>query len=196
MEAFTKDSLGTRSTRAIRPLPWRMDPCFGVRGGAGATPVSVGCAATTPPSVAFAPSWVTPAPPLEVPCVFWPCESHTESHGESTANDKENSNASYIPKQPKRERGQISIKLDRVVLRRLEQYGRFLESSRDYIINSTLELVFRKDKSFAAWLETEGALGDAEGSSSAAADLSAQDKSRHAAKQPDRNVTPGSHSEA
>ena len=70
MEAFTKDSLGTRSTRAIRPLPWRMDPCFGVRGGAGATPVSVGCAATNPTVLALAPSWVTPAPPLRVPRVF------------------------------------------------------------------------------------------------------------------------------
>ncbi len=42
--------------------------------------------------------------------------------------------SSYIPKQPKRERDQISIKLDRDVLRRLEQYGRYLESSLDYII--------------------------------------------------------------
>ena len=70
--------------------------------------------------------------------------------------------SSYIPKQPKRERDQISIKLDRDVLRKLEQYGRFLESSRDYIISSALELVFRKDKAFAAWLETEQASGDAE----------------------------------
>lgn len=59
--------------------------------------------------------------------------------------------SSYIPKQPKRERDQISIRLDRDVLRRLEQYGRFLDSSRDYIINAALELVFRKDKAFAAW---------------------------------------------
>jgi len=70
--------------------------------------------------------------------------------------------SSYIPKQPKRERDQISIRLDRDVLRRLEQYGRFLESSRDYIINAALELVFRKDKSFSAWLETEQAADDAQ----------------------------------
>jgi hypothetical protein len=48
------------------------------------------------------------------------------------------------------------------VLRRLEQYGRFLESSRDYIISAALDLVFRKDKAFAAWLETEESTGDAE----------------------------------
>jgi hypothetical protein len=63
--------------------------------------------------------------------------------------------SSYIPKQPKRERDQIAIKLDRDLLRKLELYGRYLESSRDYIISSALELVFRKDKAFAAWLEAE-----------------------------------------
>ena len=72
--------------------------------------------------------------------------------------------ASYIPKQPKRERDQIAIKLDRDVLRKLELYGRYLESSRDYIISAALELVFRKDKVFAAWLETDGSAGDEEGS--------------------------------
>ncbi len=63
-KAFTKDSLQSPSTRAIRPSTWRMDPCFGVRGGAGATPVSVGCAATNPFRPRCAPTWVTPAPPL------------------------------------------------------------------------------------------------------------------------------------
>jgi hypothetical protein len=76
--------------------------------------------------------------------------------------------SSYIPKQPKRERDQISIKLDRDVLRRLEHYGRFLESSRDYIINSVLKLDFRKDKSFSAWLETDEESGEAEGSTATA----------------------------
>jgi predicted transcriptional regulator len=103
--------------------------------------------------------------------------------------------SSYIPKQPKRERGQISIKLDRDVLHKLEQYGRFLESSRDYIINAALELVFRRDKSFSVWLETEQASRAAAGSR-VAADPSVKDRSQHAAKQPDRNVTPGSNSEA
>ena len=70
--------------------------------------------------------------------------------------------SSYIPKQPKPERDQISIKLDRDVLRKLELYGRFLESSRDYIISAALDLVFRKDKAYAAWLETEKSAGDAE----------------------------------
>jgi hypothetical protein len=54
------------------------------------------------------------------------------------------------------------------VLRRLEQYRRFLESSRDYIITAALDLVFREDKSFVAWLETQQASSEVGGSSFAA----------------------------
>ncbi len=86
MEAFTKDSLQSPSTRAIRPGPWRIDPCFGVKGGAGATPVSVGCAATNPFRPRFAPAWVTPAPPPPGSL----CSLQCGSHRESTANQKEN----------------------------------------------------------------------------------------------------------
>jgi hypothetical protein len=63
MEEFTKDSLRSPCTRAIRPGPWRMDPCFGVRGAAGATPVSVGCAATKPFRPRFAPRGSLPPLP-------------------------------------------------------------------------------------------------------------------------------------
>ena len=83
--------------------------------------------------------------------------------------------SSYIPKQPKRERDQIAIRLDREVLRKLELYGRFLESGRDYIIGAALDLVFRKDKTFAAWLETEESAGDADDSTTTA-HRSANDK--------------------
>jgi hypothetical protein len=44
--------------------------------------------------------------------------------------------ATVIPKQRKKERDPITIKLDRDVLQNLEHYCRFLESSRDYVINS------------------------------------------------------------
>jgi hypothetical protein len=93
MEAFTNDSLRNPATRAVRPSTWRIDPCFGVKGGAGATPVSVGCAATNPFRPRSAPAWVIPAPPPRVHCVSWPCESH----GESTANQKEISNVFLHP---------------------------------------------------------------------------------------------------
>ena len=48
MDAFTRDNLQSPSKRAFRPSTWRIDPFFGVKGGAGATPVSVGYAATHP----------------------------------------------------------------------------------------------------------------------------------------------------
>jgi hypothetical protein len=85
METFTKDPLRSPSTGAIRRRPWRLDPFSGVRGGAGATPVSVGCAATNPTVLAPAPSGVTPAPPPRVHRVFRPYELHREL----TAKDKE-----------------------------------------------------------------------------------------------------------
>ena len=40
-----------------------------------------------------------------------------------------------IPKQLKKERHQITIRLDRDVLQDLEHYCRYLESARDYVIN-------------------------------------------------------------
>ena len=88
-----KTAFGAPPTRAVRPGPWRIDPCFGVKGGAGATPVSVGCAATNPIRPRSAPSWVTPAPPPRVHCVF----GHANRHGESTANQKEISNVFLHP---------------------------------------------------------------------------------------------------
>ena len=64
--------------------------------------------------------------------------------------------SSFIPKQPKKEREQIAIKLDRDVLRSLEQYCRYLDSSRDYVIGAALEFIFRKDKHFADWVQGHG----------------------------------------
>ena len=61
-----------------------------------------------------------------------------------------------IPKQPKKERDQITIKLDRDVLQTLEHYCRYLESSRDYVINQCLVFIFRKDRPFTEWLAGQG----------------------------------------
>ena len=55
---------------------------------------------------------------------------------------------SFIPKQPKKDRDQITIKLDRDVLQNLERYCRYLDSSRDYVINQCLVFIFRKDRQF------------------------------------------------
>ena len=64
--------------------------------------------------------------------------------------------ATVIPKQPKKERDQITIKLDRDVLQTLENYCRYLESSRDYVINQCLAFIFRKDRPFAEWSASQG----------------------------------------
>jgi predicted transcriptional regulator len=59
--------------------------------------------------------------------------------------------SSFIPKQPKKDRDQITIKLDREVLENLERYCRYLDSSRDYVINQCLVFIFRKDRQFNEW---------------------------------------------
>ena len=64
--------------------------------------------------------------------------------------------ATVIPKQPKKERDQITIRLDRDVLETLEHYCRYLESSRDWVINQCLTFIFRKDKPFTLWLAGQG----------------------------------------
>ena len=63
---------------------------------------------------------------------------------------------SFIPKQPKKDRDQITIKLDRDVLQNLERYCRYLDSSRDYVINQCLVFIFRKDRQFREWAATNG----------------------------------------
>ena len=64
--------------------------------------------------------------------------------------------ATVIPKQPKKERDQITIRLDREVLQTLEHYCRYLESGRDYVINQCLTFIFRKDRPFSEWLASQG----------------------------------------
>ena len=64
--------------------------------------------------------------------------------------------ATVIPKQTKKERDQITIRLDRDVLQTLEYYCRYPESGRDWVINQCLTFIFRKDKSFTMWLAGQG----------------------------------------
>ena len=57
-----------------------------------------------------------------------------------------------IPKQPKKEREQITIRMDRDVLQTLEHYCRYLESGRDYVINQCLTFIFAKTSHSACGL--------------------------------------------
>ena len=77
--------------------------------------------------------------------------------------------ASVIPKQLKKDRDQITIKLDRDVLQNLEHYCRYLDSSRDYVINQCLVFIFRKDRTFSDWLISQGLVVCAESNGTAAA---------------------------
>lgn len=61
---------------------------------------------------------------------------------------------SYIPKQPKHQRERVEAKLDARLVRRLEAYCQYLESDRDYVIAQALDIIFRKDRGFAEWLES------------------------------------------
>ena len=61
----------------------------------------------------------------------------------------------YIPQRVKRAKQQITVKLYQDRLAMLDQYGRFIEDSRDYIIDQALDLVFKKDRDFLQWLERQ-----------------------------------------
>ena len=37
----------------------------------------------------------------------------------------------------------------------LDKYGRFIDDNRDYITSQALELVFKRDKEFARWVEQD-----------------------------------------
>jgi predicted transcriptional regulator len=68
----------------------------------------------------------------------------------------------YIPQRIKRAKQQITVKLYQDRLAMLDQYGRFIEDSRDYIIDQALDLVFKKDKHFLQWLEQQSAIEQGE----------------------------------
>ena len=63
--------------------------------------------------------------------------------------------SSFIPQRIKRAKQQITVKLYQDQLAMLDKYGRFIDDSRDYIISQALELVFKRDKEFARWVEQE-----------------------------------------
>ena len=63
--------------------------------------------------------------------------------------------SSFIPQRIKRAKQQITVKLYQDQLVMLDSYGRFIDDSRDYIISQALELVFKRDKEFARWVEQQ-----------------------------------------
>src|SRR5713101_9675381 len=63
--------------------------------------------------------------------------------------------SSYIPQRVKRAKQQITVKLYQDQLALLDSYGQFIDDSREYIISQALELVFKRDKEFARWVEQQ-----------------------------------------
>lgn len=64
---------------------------------------------------------------------------------------REKTMQSMITKQPKDTRKQTTVSLSGSVLTDLEMYCRFIDSSRDWVINEALKAVFQKDRAFLEW---------------------------------------------
>ena len=61
----------------------------------------------------------------------------------------------HIPKQHRPTKERIDVKLEVALLKNLDRYCRYMESDRDYVIGTVLQVVFKKDKGFAAWLKDD-----------------------------------------
>jgi hypothetical protein len=61
----------------------------------------------------------------------------------------------FIPRQVKPPtRIAVTCKLPQTVATLLKCYAEFLDSSQEYVVMETLQLAFRKDRDFRAWLTT------------------------------------------
>ncbi len=61
----------------------------------------------------------------------------------------------FIPRQVKPPiRIAVTCKLPEHVATLLKGYAEFLDSSQEYVVSETLQLAFRKDREFQAWLTT------------------------------------------
>jgi bacterioferritin (cytochrome b1) len=65
----------------------------------------------------------------------------------------------HIPKQQKPTRERFDIRLEHSLLQKLDRYCQYMESDRDYVISTVLQVVFKKDKGFAEWLESQDHAG-------------------------------------
>jgi hypothetical protein len=61
----------------------------------------------------------------------------------------------FIPRQVKPPaRIAVTCKLPQHIATLLKGYAEFLDSSQEYVVTETLQLAFRKDREFQAWLAT------------------------------------------
>lgn len=66
----------------------------------------------------------------------------------------------WIRPEHKITRDTLSLKMDIVVMRQLEQYATFLQSTQAYVATEILRDVFARDKDFQAWLRAQPASTD------------------------------------
>ena|SRR6185312_6062931 len=66
-----------------------------------------------------------------------------------------------IPREQKKLRDHLHIRLDASVIAELDLYSRFIDSPRDYVVENTLAFLFRKDRDFQDWLAVNHRNGDA-----------------------------------
>jgi hypothetical protein len=59
-----------------------------------------------------------------------------------------------IPREPKKERTHLHLRVDAGVIAELDLYSRFIDSPKDYVIENMLAFVLRKDRDFQDWLAT------------------------------------------
>lgn len=64
-----------------------------------------------------------------------------------------------IPQQNKTERAHLQFRIAVNVVTDLESYCRFIESSRDFVVENALQFVFKKDREFQDWLAAGQAAG-------------------------------------
>ncbi len=67
-----------------------------------------------------------------------------------------------IPKQHKPTKEKIDIKLEQSIVDQLDRYCQYMESDRDYVIGTILQVVFKKDKGFAEWSRLHDPVADAD----------------------------------
>src|SRR5262249_52585161 len=69
--------------------------------------------------------------------------------------DQEASMKFRIPKQHKPTKERIDIKLEQSIIVKLDRSCQYMESDRDYVIGTILQVVFKKDKGFAEWIRLQ-----------------------------------------
>ncbi len=87
----------------------------------------------------------------------WPVQAYGGNLATSRSNGGISDEVPH-PKATETDQGTIDVKLEVSLLKNLDRYCQYMESDRDYVIGTVLQVVFKKDKGFAAWVRNNEAL--------------------------------------